>query len=149
MINTPRSDRGIRAGQPAELRELTRDRCLELLAAGTVGRVAWTSADGPRVLPVNYAWTAQQIVFRTAGGGVLAQLVRRQPVAFEIDDIDPAGRAAWSVQVRGPAEGLPASPRVLDLWRNDTVTPWAGGSRTLYIAIDPAEITGRYLSGWE
>jgi uncharacterized protein len=132
----------------AEFRELTRERCLELLAESTVGRVAWTAPDGPQVLPVSYAYSAGEIVFRTSPAGVLAQLARRQRVAFEIDEIDLSGRTAWSVQVRGSAQSLVGSQRVLDLWRNDTVVPWAGGSRTLFIAISPTAITGRYLRAW-
>jgi hypothetical protein len=50
--------------------------------------------------------------------------------------------------MHGEAEGLKQSPRLLDLWRRGVVLPWPGGSRPIFIAIDPVAITGRYLRGW-
>jgi Pyridoxamine 5'-phosphate oxidase len=41
-------------GASGRLVELSRDECLELLGAMSVGRIAFTTDDGPRVLPVNY-----------------------------------------------------------------------------------------------
>ena len=133
---------------PGQIGELAADSCRHLLSTTILGRVAWTSPDGPRVLPVNFRWDGRQLIFRTSPYGVLAQLVRRQPVAFEVDDVDTASRTAWSVVVHGEAGGLKQSPRLLDLWRRDVVETWAAGSRPTFVAIDPVTITGRYLRGW-
>ena len=40
-------------GASGRLVDLSRDECLELLGAMSVGRIAYTTDDGPRVLPVN------------------------------------------------------------------------------------------------
>jgi nitroimidazol reductase NimA-like FMN-containing flavoprotein (pyridoxamine 5'-phosphate oxidase superfamily) len=40
---------------PSHLREMEQVECLDLLAAHQVGRVAYSDALGPVVLPVNYA----------------------------------------------------------------------------------------------
>jgi hypothetical protein len=85
------------------LGELSADECRYLLASANVGRIAWNSPDGPRVLPVNFRWDDGQLVFRTSPYGELAQLVRRQPVAFQADDIDSASRTGCSVVVYGEA----------------------------------------------
>ena len=126
-------------------RELSADECRGLLSTAIVGRVAWISPDGLRLLPINFRWDDGQLVFRTSPYGELAQLVRRQPVAFEADDIDVASRTGWSVVVHGEAAGLKQSPRLLDLWRRDVVKTWVAGSQPTFIAIDPLTITGRHL----
>ena len=135
-------------GSTSNFVELSEARCRELLATTTVGRVGWNAPDGPQVLPVNFAWDAGQIVFRTSPYGVLAQLVHRQRVAFQVDEIDEAARSGWSVQVRGTAEGLKQSARLLGLWQSDSVVPWASGTRPLFIAITPTTITGRAVRAW-
>ena len=128
--------------------ELSRGRCEELLAEQHVGRVAWNAADGPEVLPVNYAWHVGQVVFRTVPYGALAALARRTPVAFEVDHIDEQERAGWSVVVRGFAEAVRHDQQIVRLWSSDIVVPWAVGSRTLFIAITPRTISGRSVQAW-
>lgn len=119
-----------------------------MLAEASIGRVAWAAPDGPSVLPVNYAWYVGNVVFRTSPDGTLAWLRRRQPVAFEVDEIDPDEREGRSVLVRGWAEAVPQSPELLDLWSSQVVTPWAGGSRTLFIRITPTSVSGRVVRAW-
>jgi len=50
-------------GASGRLVELSRDECLEL----SVGRIAYTTDDGPRVLPVNYVLEGDGVIFRTVG----------------------------------------------------------------------------------
>jgi hypothetical protein len=55
-------------GASGRLVDLSRDECLELLGAMSVGRIAYTTDDGPRVLPVNYVLEGESVVsapFRT------------------------------------------------------------------------------------
>jgi hypothetical protein len=52
-------------GHPV-LQTLTAVECYDLLSPGGVGRVAFTTADAPVVLPVNYAMVGQTVIFRTA-----------------------------------------------------------------------------------
>ena len=139
---------GATASTQAQFTELPRDRCEELLAQQRVGRVAWNAADGPQVLPVNYAWHVGQVVFRTVPYGIMSTLARRTPVAFEVDQIDERNRAGWSVVVRGFVEAVVHDQELVRLWSADVVVPWAVGSRTLFLAITPRTISGRSVQGW-
>ena len=56
-------------GASRRLVDLNRDECLELLGAMSVGRIAYTTDDGPRVLPVNYVLEGDSVVFRTVPDG--------------------------------------------------------------------------------
>ena len=49
--------------------ELDRAECLELLAAKSVGRIAYVSDTGPRILPVNYILSDDCVIFRTVPDG--------------------------------------------------------------------------------
>lgn len=132
----------------AHFAELSQARCEELLSQHSVGRVAWNAADGPQILPVNYAWHVGQVLFRTVPYGVMSTLARRTPVAFELDHIDEEQRAGWSVVVRGFAEAVMQDQELVRLWSDDTVVPWAIGSRTLFLAITPRTISGRSVQSW-
>jgi uncharacterized protein len=128
-----------RSGRFAALSEA---ECRELLQQHTVGRVGWQAPDGPSILPVNYAFRENTVYFRTMAYGELASLARRSRVAFEVDGIDEASGSGWSVLVRGSTEGVTPSWTLTSLWAEGPV-PWAGGNRTLFIAITPTSITGR------
>lgn len=126
---------------------LDEDQCLDLIAAGGVGRIAYTSRFGPTVLPVNYALRDGTIVIRTAEHGPLDEDLRTgiagasYLVAFEIDEIDPAARRGWSVLIQGPARHL-AGPDE-DAVRAAGIEPWAPGDRELFVRIVPSRVTGR------
>jgi uncharacterized protein len=142
-------DKGARMSQHTGTRrftsrfaEIPTSRCIELLTQHKIGRVAWTSGDGPRIMPVTYQYRDGMVVFRTAPEGPLAALSRRTPVAFEIDDIDEEHEKGWSVVVLGFSEGVTHSYSLSTLWQSGPV-PWAGGDRTLFITITPQSITGR------
>jgi uncharacterized protein len=130
--------------QPSShFREIPRDECEALLAAQRTGRVVWNPPDGPQVLPVTYGVYAGDIVFRTSPHGVLAQLDKPTIVAFEIDDLDQAHRAGWSVVVRGRARGIVAPHELVRLWTQPDIVPWAPGTRNLWIGISIRTISGR------
>jgi hypothetical protein len=128
----------------AHSREIARERCEELLAGHTTGRVAWSAPEGPELLPVTYAWDNNTVVFRTSPYGVLSQLAQgRCKVAFEIDDIDQENGIGWSVLVRGTSSAIVQPYDLVKLWSMDTIVPWAPGTRNVFIAITPRTISGR------
>lgn len=129
-----------------EFRELDRAECMELLAGSAVARIAWCSPDGPHVLPVTATVHDGAVVFRTAAYSALARSVRDATVAVEVDDIDVATQAGWSVVVTGTAEIVLEPDDLVDLWRSDGPEPWAPGVRTLFVRVVPGRVTGRRIA---
>jgi len=127
--------------ETARAAELTLHECRDKLRTAHSGRVAWTAADGPHVLPVSSLFRNGCVVFRTSPSGVLAVLRHRSKVAFEIDDI--AADEAWSVVVRGVAHEIHHSYDLIELWEDEGLVPWASGKRPVFIEIEPKTISGR------
>ncbi len=129
------------------IEELNENECLELIAPGGIGRVAYVGRFGPTVLPVNYELHGGAIVFRTAEHGPLDEDLRTgiphadYQVAFEIDEIDLGARGGWSVLVQGPAHHV--TEEELDPADGTRVEPWAPGDREMVVRIVPSRITGR------
>jgi len=65
-------------------------------------------------------------------------------VAFEIDEIDFAARAGWSVLIHGSAHHVDAETERAAVVAAG-VEPWAGGVRDLFLRITPVRITGRRI----
>jgi len=129
---------------PGRFEHLSRSECLELLAVKQVGRVAYCAASGPVVLPVNYTVRDQSIIFRTAAGSTLAQFMKDQPAAFQVDEIDGFLQAGWSVLVAGTAHWVVDTEDLSDLWWDQhQPEPWAVGERNAFVRIVPSTITGR------
>jgi nitroimidazol reductase NimA-like FMN-containing flavoprotein (pyridoxamine 5'-phosphate oxidase superfamily) len=131
------------------LTELDEVECLTLIAAGGIGRIAYQSRFGSAVLPVNYQWHDGAIVFRTARHSPLDEDLEtgiaggEYKVAFEIDEIDKAGRQGWSVLIQGPAHHVTGAERISA--EQAGVEPWPPGDRELFIRIVPSRITGRRI----
>ena len=130
------SRRALRALSPAE--------CFELLEPGGIGRVGFNSADGIMILPVNFAVTGKTIIFRTAPDTLLALYADGQ-VSFEVDHLDEALRAGWSVLVQGRAHKVADEGEVKRLEDRTHLEPWAGGARDVYVRIAPTRISGRCI----
>ena len=125
-------------------KELNRVECMRLLDTGGVGRIAFATADGPMIYPVNFMVDGQSVVFRTAAHGTLGQHIGGTDVAFEVDQLNWSSRRGWSVVVKGRAELVedPAEVnRLRELGREPQ--PWAQGLRRLYVRIPWAELSGR------
>ena len=133
------------AGHPV-LQTLTAAECYDLLSPGGVGRVAFTTADGPVVLPVNYAMAGQTVIFRTAPDTLLAGYLDG-PAGFEVDRLDEALSQGWSVLVTGRAARVTSEADVRRLEQHTDIRPWAGGARDVYVRIIPRKITGRRIHG--
>ena len=132
-------------GRARRFIELSQSRCVDLLTSNHVGRVAWQSSGGLEILPVSYAYHQGGVVFRTSPYGALSQLVQPTEVVMEVDDLDQTLRAGWSVVVRGRAKAVAEPREIAGAWSIEGVTPWASGTRNLFIRIAPTRITGRLL----
>lgn len=127
--------------------ELSGARCLTLLQEHSFGRVAWQAADAPQIFPVTYAFSPNEgIVFRTSPYGVLSELVRRTQVAFEVDHVDTERGTGWVVVAHGQASAVAEPAALATLWAHHPVTPWASGSRNLWIRITLDQLAGRVVA---
>ncbi|MEU7058006.1 pyridoxamine 5'-phosphate oxidase family protein [Streptomyces sp. NPDC046197] len=127
------------------LQDLGQEECRALLSTHGVGHVALTTAEGPAVFPVNYEMVDDTFLFRTSPEAAPAAAAGAE-VAFEVDHIDDATSQGWSVLAVGRAEAVtdPATVRRLDERAHSD--PWVGGSRTLWVRVHPARLTGRRIT---
>jgi nitroimidazol reductase NimA-like FMN-containing flavoprotein (pyridoxamine 5'-phosphate oxidase superfamily) len=123
---------------------LSRDECLRLMASVPVGRIVYTRRALPAVELVNFALDEGDIVIRTDSGGKLAAATRGAVVAFEADQLDPAGQSGWSVTAVGPSSEV-TDPGELTRLRTIGLKPWAPGERDHFIRISPVMLNGRRL----
>lgn len=132
-------------GGRGDLRRLSRDECLRLLASRTFGRYAHVeSARALDVVLVNYVTRADgSILFRSGPGPKLSAAERHDVVAFQVDDINERERTGWSVLVTGRARRLRYSEVVA---LEQMPAPWATGPRNYVILIEPTRIEGRRLT---
>ncbi len=128
---------------PGRVVPMSVPECRERLGAGTIGRVAWNTVDGPLVVPVTYRLHGQSVVFRTVVDGILAALARPRRVAFEIDEYDLATRSGWSVLVTGRSQGVQRPEELIRLWAEADPEPWAAGRRNQFIAVSLDQLSGR------
>jgi nitroimidazol reductase NimA-like FMN-containing flavoprotein (pyridoxamine 5'-phosphate oxidase superfamily) len=120
---------------------LSEQDCWSLLEEAQVGRIAMNDADGPMILPVNYALDGTDVVFRTEEGGLLGTAADwGRPVAFEVDHIDEERRQGWGVVLRGELRraGGEDAARLAPM-----VMPFPGGDRPVVGRIVASSISGR------
>lgn len=141
-MNIPPGQRG--AAAHASLAALTIDECRALLSGGGVGRFLFVTDRGPVAVPVNFAMLGDDVVFRTATHGEVADATTQEKVSFDVDHIDDALSEGWSVLVSGTARLLTDPAEVRRAAALD-IQPWAGGERDAYVSLTPAEITGRRI----
>lgn len=124
---------------------LSREECEELLAQYSIGRIGFDDNGVTVILPVNYAFVAGSILFRTAAGSKLELAAAGGRASFEIDDWDAGVRSGWSVLVKGRA-GEMSEAWLITLAEHFDVEPWADKiPRDHWVRIEPEEITGRWI----
>ncbi len=124
---------------------LDQEQCVELLESVPIGRIGFWADGGPLVLPVNFAWYEDTVVFRTLDGLKLAAAGDGQTVCFEVDEWDGDDRNGWSVVVRGVAREV-RDWEEMETLETIRLVPWAREPwRPVFIRIEPIEISGRVL----
>jgi hypothetical protein len=133
----------------SELVELPYEKCEELLHASIIGRVGFTTAEGPQIVPVNYTTVHDAVLFRTTPYSQLGAHAPGSPLAFEIDQINYEDHRGWSVVAHGIGERLEDMTGLDEdnpFWNPK---PWVAGARALYIRLRWTALTGRRIgSGW-
>ena len=142
MGNNSSSETPTPESEVPESKILSTDECWSLLRGVSVGRLAVWTGGHPDIFPVNYAVDHGTLVFRTGTGTKLSAALGEAPVAFESDGVNADTGVAWSVVVKGQAEGIKRTEDVLD-----TVSlrlfPWESGSKDHFVRVVPDSITGR------
>ena len=133
----------------AELRELERDECVELLASASIGRLAVSPPDwrtAPVIRPVTYVFDrgSQSVVFRTSRGSKFTALLLSGQAAFETDGIDPESKTGWSVIVQGPIEEVKNEADIHRIQRLG-LSPWAPGELPHWIRLRATVVSGRRI----
>jgi uncharacterized protein len=130
--------------------ELSYSQCQALLRAGVFGRIAFSTQDGPVIIPVNYATSDSAVFVRTADDSQLAEHGVGSRLAFEIDHVDYVYHRGWSVMLRGTSVVVDDPVELARIRATWEPRPWASGDRSLLIKLPITELTGRRLgSGWE
>ncbi|MET8703509.1 pyridoxamine 5'-phosphate oxidase family protein [Kitasatospora sp. NPDC004723] len=132
-------------GARPPLRHLTEPECWDLIGTHGLGRVGLPVSPGPAVYPVNYAVDHRTIVYRTSPRGSAAPSDGSR-VSFQIDHIDDRLCEGWSVLILGESHHVEDPDDTASLSRLPGSTPWAGGSRPLWVRILPDEVTGRRIA---
>ena len=121
------------------------EMCIKLIESTPIGRVGFMAGDELLVLPVNFKWHEDSIVFRTLEGQKLAAPAENQHVCFEVDEWDAARRTGWSVVVQGVAREVTNWASVGANSRR-LASPWSKAEwKPIWVRIEPTMISGRVL----
>lgn len=116
--------------------------CWDLLSEVEVGRLAVAAAGDIDIFPLNFVVDGRSIVFRSAEGTKLVEVVLAGRVAFEADGYHPEDGSAWSVVLKGTAQLL---DRFSDIYaaQNLPLFPWNATPKERFVRITPTSLTGR------
>lgn len=121
---------------------LSRDECWALLSEVEVGRLAVAAAGDIDIFPLNFTVDDGAILFRSAEGTKLIEVVLAGRVAFEVDGYHPEDGKAWSVVVKGVAELLDRFPDIYHA-QDLPLFPWNSAPKERFVRITPESLSGR------
>jgi nitroimidazol reductase NimA-like FMN-containing flavoprotein (pyridoxamine 5'-phosphate oxidase superfamily) len=131
-------------GSAGLVERLASAECYRLLAPRGIGRIAFDTASGLAVLPVNYMVRDGTIVIRTGSGSVIGAHGDGR-VSFEADHFDLELGQGWSVLVRGDAHRVQQPAELQKLRECCDLRPWPAGEHDLFVRIVPSQLTGRRI----
>ncbi|MDF3313368.1 pyridoxamine 5'-phosphate oxidase family protein [Rhodococcus sp. T2V] len=124
------------------VRELAVNECWALLRTENVGRLAVWVDDHPDIFPLNYAVDHGTVVFRSGRGTKVSAALSDAPVALEVDGYEAPAHEAWSVVIKGRAEGIREIDELMDTV-DLPLFPWQAGAKNLFVRLVPTLVTGR------
>jgi nitroimidazol reductase NimA-like FMN-containing flavoprotein (pyridoxamine 5'-phosphate oxidase superfamily) len=139
-----RDPKGACWGSAGLVERLVPAECYRLLAPRGIGRIAFETASGLAVLPVNYLVTDGTVVIRTGSGSMIG-VHGDGPVSFEADHFDLELGQGWSVLVRGDAHRVLQPAELTKLRDSCDLRPWPTGEHDLFVRIVPSQLTGRRI----
>lgn len=120
--------------------ELSETNAWALLRLVSFGRLAVAVDGQPQIFPVDFWCKGRSILFRTAEGGKLRDLLLNDSVAFEADH--RGGDESWSVVVDGTASVLTSDDEIVEADRAP-LPPWVPTAPYVFVRITPTSIRGR------
>lgn len=129
----------------AAIRTLSRQTCLELLAAESVGRVGFVGREGVEILPVAYRLGAGPRVFvSTRAWGIVGQLAEcGGSCTFEVDHHGSTSREGWSVLMHGTLSRLDRAGQVAYEALDRSLEAWPGYRDARPVQFLPRTFSGR------
>lgn len=124
------------------VKELAVNESWALLRTEEIGRLAVWVDDHPDIFPLNYAVDHGTIVFRSARGTKVSAALSDARVALEVDGYLPESHEAWSVVIKGRAEGIREIGDLMDTV-DLPLSPWQPGAKNFFIRLVPTLVTGR------
>lgn len=135
-------DIDVEARDAGTMEVLDIQQCWELLASVEVGRLAVSAAGDIDIFPLNFAIDDGAILFRSAEGTKLVEVVLAGRVAFEVDGYEPAHGRAWSVVAKGSAELLDRFSEIHHA-QDLPLFPWNASPKERFVRIVPDRLSGR------
>ncbi|PRY69126.1 pyridoxamine 5'-phosphate oxidase-like protein [Glaciihabitans tibetensis] len=120
--------------------ELSPASSWELLNSASFGRLGVSVDNQPKIFPVNYHADGSAIIFRTAAGTKLHDLIANRSVVFEVDSRSAQG--AWSVIAEGNAEVIDDSDEITAAERLP-LPEWVPVQTYVFVRIIPTHLHGR------
>jgi nitroimidazol reductase NimA-like FMN-containing flavoprotein (pyridoxamine 5'-phosphate oxidase superfamily) len=120
--------------------ELSVDESWERLRERNIGHLALSVDDQPEIYPVNYVCDRQTLLFRTASGEKLRELMLNRRVAFEVDAAVESG--TWSVVASGLATVLDQQPTLTEV-QLGALPAWIPTQQMVWVRVVPDRVRGR------
>ena len=111
-----------------------------LLKTSSFGHLGLSVGRQPEIFPVNYAVDDRTILFRSAAGTKINDLVENHFVAFEVDAEGPLG--TWSVVLKGTAIAVKDRQEIAAA-ELVAFPPWIPTAPYVFVRITPETIRGR------
>lgn len=116
--------------------KIPRQRCWELLATASVGRLALSVRALPVILPVQYHLTGRRLAVCLGHHEIPESSLNDAVIAFTADSVGSETRSGWSVQIQGRS----SIPR-----RNGFDTACDQPAAGQVVEIVPGTITGHHV----
>ncbi len=119
---------------------LSEDEIRTFLAGEEYGRLAFSVANIPEIVPINYVVRDDKLYFMTNAGSKLLGVTINQHVAFETDRV--SDNVATSIVLAGMARELQTREE-LEFAATLGLQPWIAAEKYHYVEIAVTEMTGR------
>lgn len=120
--------------------ELADAHSFEFLQRTSVGRIALSADNKPAIFPIDFYCDGETILFRTAAGTKLSDLLANPYIAFEADE--HSSRHSLSVIIDGTAEVLTTEADI-SVADRAPLPRWIPISAYVYVRITPSKVHGR------